>query len=220
MARTQSADYDLRREAIVDKAAALFARMGFLGASMADLARACEMSKSLLYHYYASKDDLLYAVMLSHIDQLVDDVAEVVERNLPDADKLSALIHAFMGHYVGAADRQKVLLNDLDNLPASRRAIIVGKQRSLIQAVETLLGAVYRAEPGPALRVRTMLVFGMINWTHTWFDVRGAVSADQVADMVTGMVLSDSDRPVQVAPRSRAATQSAAVVVKPKQKRT
>src|SRR5262249_11214860 len=54
MARKQAPDYEQRREAIVDAAAALFARRGFLGASVADLAEACGASKSLIYHYYPS----------------------------------------------------------------------------------------------------------------------------------------------------------------------
>ena len=39
MARTQAADYDERKEAIVNTAAALFARDGFTGASVADIAK-------------------------------------------------------------------------------------------------------------------------------------------------------------------------------------
>ena len=36
----------------------------------------------------------------------------------------------------------------------------------------------------PALaRVQTMLLFGMINWTHTWFDPAGPVSAEMIADL-------------------------------------
>ena len=50
MARTQAPDYEERRIAIVDKAAELFARRGFTGASLSDLAAACQTSKSLIYH--------------------------------------------------------------------------------------------------------------------------------------------------------------------------
>lgn len=186
MARTQAADYDQRRQAILDTAAALFARTGFLGASVADLAAACDMSKSLLYHYYPSKEEMLHAVMASHVDQLIQDVDDAVAGDDPADTKLARLIHAFMGHYVGAAARQKVLLNELGNLPPDRRAAIVAKQRRIIDAVQKLL-----VERDPALaddraraRAQTMLLFGMINWTHTWFDPAGPLDADAIADLV------------------------------------
>jgi len=190
MARTQAADYEDRREAMLDRAAEQFARAGFQGASMADLAIACKVSKSLLYHYFPSKEDVLYEVMVSHLDQLVDDVAEVMAQPRGDADKLSDLIHAFMRHYVGAADRQKVLLNELNHLPEARRIEIVAKQRSIVDAVQALLGKL----PGspaeqPRLRAFTMLMFGMINWTLTWYDPDGPVPPDALADMVSGLIL-------------------------------
>lgn len=104
---------------------------------------------------------------------------------------LRALIHRFMRHYIGAADRQKVLLNELDSLPADKRAAIVKKQRVIIDTVGTLLAGVDKRLAGdPArARVQTMLLFGMINWTHTWFDARGPISADAVADMALDLVM-------------------------------
>lgn len=64
MARPQAPDYADRRQAMLDSAAALYARHGFLGASIVDLAVACGVSKSLLYHYFGSKEDILFEIML------------------------------------------------------------------------------------------------------------------------------------------------------------
>lgn len=190
MARTQAADYEQRQAAIIDRAADLFARQGFRGASVSDLAKACDTSKSLFYHYFPSKEDVLYAVMSSHVDQLLDDVEEARAAGGDARAVLGRLIHAFMQHYVGAASRQKVLLNELNNLPADKRAIIVAKQRRIIAAVQELLASIAPSVGAneARARVQTMLVFGMINWTHTWFDARGPVSADTIAEMVLGTV--------------------------------
>src|SRR5690349_7457646 len=111
MARTQAANYDERREAIVEQAATLYAQHGFLGASLADLAAACGMSKSLLYYYYPTKEDILYDIMASHLEGLEAAVAEVVGRPGAPGDRLRDLCHAFMSHYAGAAARHTVFLN-------------------------------------------------------------------------------------------------------------
>ncbi|TNE31028.1 MAG: TetR/AcrR family transcriptional regulator, partial [Alphaproteobacteria bacterium] len=70
MARPQAADYEDRKQEIVNRAAELFASHSFLGTSINDIAAACGFSKSLLYHYFKSKEELLAAVMHSHIDRL------------------------------------------------------------------------------------------------------------------------------------------------------
>ncbi|MFZ5609649.1 MAG: TetR/AcrR family transcriptional regulator [Pseudomonadota bacterium] len=188
MARTQAADYAARREAIVETAATLFAQRGFLGASVAALATACQASKSLIYHYYASKEDILYAVMASHIDALLGAAEGIAKARRPAQAKLDALAHALMRLYVGAAARHKVLVNDLDCLPPARRREIVAKQRRLIAMVEGLLEEIDPTLPASRRKAAAMLFFGMINWTHTWFDPEGAVSAESLADMVAGLM--------------------------------
>jgi AcrR family transcriptional regulator len=187
MARPQSPDYDKRREAIVAAAAHLYARRGFDGASIADLAKACGTSKSLVYHYFPAKDDILYEVMAAHLDALVDAAYDAMQAGSA-VERLRALTHAFMRLYVGAEDSHKVLLNELDNLPAERRAEVVGKQRRIIAIVEALIREI-RPEANPVTLPVTMLFFGMINWTHTWFRPGRTVSAEQLADMAVDVML-------------------------------
>jgi AcrR family transcriptional regulator len=190
LARTQAADYDERRDAIVDKAAELYGEFGFLGSSIADLAAACDMSKSLLYHYFSSKEDILFEIMDEHVTALVR-IAEGV-RNEPDPkQRLYALTHGFMAIYVPASSRHKVLLNDLDKLPPHRRKTIIAEQRVLLDAVDEILGEISPTlEKNPrARRAAGMIYFGMINWTHTWFDPKGALSAAEVAELAVGIFL-------------------------------
>ncbi len=185
MARPQSPDYDKRRDAILRAAAQLYARRGFPGASVADLAKACGTSKSLIYHYFPGKDDILYAVMTSHLDALVE-AAAAATRSGSAEEKLRALTRAFMQLYVDAQDEHKVLLNELDNLPPDQRAEVVGKQRRIIAAVEALVRAL---RPDVDALPVAMLFFGMINWTHTWFRADGAIPAERLADMAVDLML-------------------------------
>lgn len=187
MARPQSPDYDKRRESIIAAAAQLYARRGFQGASIADLAKACGSSKSLVYHYFPAKDDILYEVMAAHLDALVDAADDAMQAG--DAtERLRALTHAFMRLYVGAENSHKVLLNELDNLPPARRSEVVGKQRRIIAIVEELIREI-RPEVNPVTLPITMLFFGMINWTHTWFRPGGGVDAERLADMAVEIML-------------------------------
>lgn len=177
MARPQSPDYDKRREAILEAAASLFAKQGFPGTSVAELAKACSSSKSLIYHYFPSKDDILYAVMVEHLDALTEAAEAACETGSAD-DRLRTLTIAFMRLYASAQNHHKVLLNELDCLPPKRRADVVAKQRRIIAAAEEVIAEI---APGGGARVNTMLFFGMINWTHTWFDPAGPFMPEALA---------------------------------------
>jgi len=193
MARPQAADYEERRKAILDRAAELFAKSGYPSATVSDIARACNASKSLLYHYYRSKEEVLFGVMSSHVDDLVEEVIAVCDGPGTARERLAALLRRFMKHYVGASNRQKVLLNDLNHLPDDKRQEIVAKQRRIIDAVQTLLIEIdpALAESAGEARAQTMLLFGMINWSSNWYDPDGAVSPDRLADMAFAMVAPD-----------------------------
>jgi len=185
MARPQSPDYDKRREAILAAAAQLYAKKGFPGASVAALAKACHASKSLIYHYFPSKDDILYAVMVDHLDALTEAAEAACAQGSVDA-RLRALTVAFMRLYASAQNHHKVLLNELDSLPPKRRAEVVAKQRRIIAAAESVIAEI--STPGSA-RVNTMLFFGMINWTHTWFDPHGPFMPEALALRVVEIML-------------------------------
>ena len=190
MARTQAADYEQRRADIVEQAAKLYAARGFRGASVSDVAEACGISKSLVYHYFPSTRDILYSVMSSHVEALVDAAKAAHEEPAPPREKLQRLLHSFLALYAGAADRQTVLLNELDQLTPEARARIVGVQRQVVDLVEAILG-----EARPELtgsdrhRVVTMLFFGMINWLHTWYDPQRSIKPDAVADLTSALFL-------------------------------
>lgn len=194
MARTQAADFEERRAGIVEHAARLFAERGFLGASIADLAEACEISKSLIYHYYDSKEDILFDVMHSHVRALLDSAEEISARSIAPAEKLRELTLAFVRLYVGAAARQRVLLNEIERLSKEQRMVVIGIQRRLIAIVEDLLGELRSDLAGEMKPPAAMLWFGMINWMHTWLDPRGRVAPARIAALAAQVFLDGIER--------------------------
>jgi AcrR family transcriptional regulator len=185
MARTQAEDYAERRGEIVAKAARLFAEKGFHGTSISQVAEACGTSKSLLYHYYASKEDILFDAMHDHVKALLDAAEDIAKAKLSPEEKLRQLTHRFMALYLTATANQRVLVNELRHLPNARRKVVVGIQRRLLDIVEEILTALRPdlARQPTLKRPATMLYFGMINWMHTWLDPAGPAKPNRIADL-------------------------------------
>ena len=185
MARRKADNYDSKRDTITTNAAKLFAEKGFGGASISDISKACNMSKSLIYHYYSAKEDILYGVMTDHIDKLTSAISN---KELTDADpkqEFHNLTLALLRCYAGAEDAQKVLLYELNKLTAKQRNDIVAKQRAIIDRFEQVYIRVDRNIEGNSalLRSKIMLFFGSVNWIHTWYNPKGAISRDGLARM-------------------------------------
>ena len=81
------------RDKLVDVARQLFAGMGFDKTTMNDIAQASNKGRRTLYTYFKSKDDILWAVIESEMDQLRTILSELVEQDMPADEKLTAFLY-------------------------------------------------------------------------------------------------------------------------------
>lgn len=185
MARPKASDYDRQRDAILARAVAAFAELGYASASMAQLARACGTSKASLYHYFPSKDAILFEALDRYTRRLRERAREVHARALAPRDELAALLHALMAEYQDSRAHLVSLLNDVKFLAPAQRGPIEATQRDVIDAVASTIerlapGRFSRAQRTPA----TMALLGMVNFTFAWLRPDGPMTHAQYADLV------------------------------------
>jgi TetR/AcrR family transcriptional regulator len=190
--RTRARDYDEKREAILHRAAVAFARDGYDRASMAGLAGECGVSKALLYHYYASKEALLFGILSNHLEALVDVVESADNPALPPEQRLGRLVAALLDAYRDADAEHKVQINALGLLPEAEQTELKALERRLVAIFADAIKAV---EPGAFVNGRllkpvTMGLFGMLNWFYMWFREGGAISREEYADLATKMLVN------------------------------
>ncbi len=192
MARKQAEDYGERRRNILDKAAQLFAEKGYARSSISELATACNASKSWLYHYYPSKEAILYDIMRLHVRELVKMSEAALAHDGSPREKFRTLARNFMEIYVNAGSKHVILLNDRGCLPDDMRKEIMGLQDQVVNNVVRLV-----LELNPELEKSadykkpvTMAFLGMINWTYIWFRKDGPVDQEQFADLAVDVFMN------------------------------
>lgn len=191
MARTRSKDYDNIQASILDNTAALFADRGYAATSIGDIAQACDCSKSRLYHYFESKEGILAKMLTEHIDQLLDGCHETLATYPDPIERFRVLVKFFMEIYAVSSSKHVVLLTCIRFLPDETREIVLRKERELVTFIRD---SIARIRPDIAknkhlAHVDTMLFFGMINWTYTWYDADGQISPDELAERAVDLFL-------------------------------
>jgi AcrR family transcriptional regulator len=192
MARTKAEDFDDKSQLILDTAADLFAARGFSAATTIEIAAACRMSKSALYHYHKSKEAILYALLSTHMSEVIQEVEQAVAgQKLPRA-RLRAFVAALLANNAVSRSKNITLLNETWALPPGQRSEIRRLQRKLVRIGTSLLEALNsRVMMHSALSTPyTMLLFGLVNWTYTWYEPKGAVTPTELADRITDLFLS------------------------------
>ncbi|WP_119291155.1 TetR/AcrR family transcriptional regulator [Azohydromonas sediminis] len=190
MARGRAATYDDQREAILARAAELFAHRGYAATTMNDIADACGLSKATLYHYYPDKQALLVSICEGHVTTLRALVDDVDALRLPPEARLRELIRRFVQAYAGAQHAHRVLTEDVRFLDDADRERVLGTERALVAGIARTVAAV-RPELAQAHLAKplTMLLFGMINWMFTWVRPDGPLDHDALAPIVADLFL-------------------------------
>ena len=192
MARTRATDFEEKRRGILDHAAAVFAEQGMEKASMAQIAAHGQVSKALLYHYYPSKDALIYAIITTHLEELDEAIATADDPDLVPQQRLRRLVGTVLENYRGADNQHKVQLNATSALSDEQKAAILAIEKRIVKRFATVLRTI---NPGldrperPLLTPVTMSLFGMMNWVYMWFKEGGRISRDDYADVATTLIL-------------------------------
>lgn len=188
MARGRAPGFDEQREQILLRAAELFAKQGYQGTSMNEVAEACQVSKPTLYHYVRDKHELLAQIAEGHVSRLAVLIEEVdAEPRTPEA-RLRALITAFVREYAQAQHQHRVLTEDVKFLQAEAQARVLDLERRVVTAFANAVAAVRPAlESAQLHKPLTMLLFGMINWMFTWLKPDGELTYDAMAPVVADL---------------------------------
>jgi TetR/AcrR family transcriptional regulator len=190
MARGRAAGYEEQREAIVVRAAELFARHGYHATSMNQVAEAAGLSKATLYHYYRDKDALLVHIADGHVSRLQALVADTRALGLKPEPQLRELVHRIVEEYADAQHAHRVLTEDVKFLPQAERQRILDKEREVVAGFAAVVAALRPELQAAALaKPMTMLLFGMINWMFTWVRPGGTLDHAALAPMVADLFL-------------------------------
>jgi len=189
--RTIAKDHEEKRAAILKKAAKFFAKNGYDRSSMSQLALECGVSKALIYHYYESKEVLLYDIIYTHLKDLVDavDSVEPVENA---EESLRNYVHAILTQYRDADAEHKLQLEATNALPKANQKTLADLQRRLVVTLSDAINAVspmcFEEEPD-RLRPVTMSLFGMLNWFYLWYRRGKGMTRSDYADLATDLLI-------------------------------
>ena len=192
MARPRAKDYTEKRSLILKEAVELFAERGFANSSITLLAARCGSSKAWLYHYFASKDAVLFAIFNEYTLRLVEVVKNIQELDLEPEYKFREFLQQFLRIYESAQNTHLVLLYDLNRLQPEQYEIIASRERTVVNELTKILGALcpdLLERQGELRKPLAMTLMGMINWTFTWLRKDGPVSHEQFAELAAQVFL-------------------------------
>ena len=99
-----------KRRMILDAAVRVFARRGFHACRVSDIADEAGVAYGLVYHYFASKEEVLDTLFLERWDVMLEMIREVDARPIPVREKLEEIVSFIVDSYQHDPDLMKVII--------------------------------------------------------------------------------------------------------------
>jgi AcrR family transcriptional regulator len=176
----------LRREAILAAAEEVFARRGYHGAALEDIAQAAGISKALIYEHFASKRELHASLVNTYVEEIFQRLQASAATDRPGEERLRGGIDAFLSFVEEHREAWRALFRDAADPE-------VGDVIERVQAQATaVIAALIAADPDAppeaahAIEMHAALLSGAVqslaNWWHDHQDVPRATLVDRTMD--------------------------------------
>ncbi len=193
MSRPIAKDHDEKRTHILKIAARVFANQGFARASMSQVAKDCGISKANIYHYYSSKDALLFDILDTYLSELRDRIIGMDMAGLDPSDQLGLIVVETLRAYEGMDHEHKIQTEGIPLLPDDQQTILKTYQRDLVTQLSNVVSAiapeVFEGDRRK-LRATVMSIFGMLNWFYMWNSPADQKARDEYARLITKLTLT------------------------------
>lgn len=191
---------------ILMAAGKLFREKGFSATTVREIASGAQMLPGSLHYRYASKDEILIALMRRGIERAIAAVQKAVQHITDPIERLRQGMRAHLQVLLTGEDALYVLLFDWRSLPPGARE---GVERERAKYESYWDGLLYEA--AGTGRARQMIDleavrefgFGALNWVATWFKPESGRTPEQIADMYWTFMayglMTEASRPADVA---------------------
>jgi AcrR family transcriptional regulator len=172
-----------KRRVILDAAVRVFARQGFHTCRVSDIADEAGVAYGLVYHYFASKDEVLDTLFLERWGVMLDAIREIDGRDVPARAKLHAIASCIVDSYRHDPDLMTVIIVEVTRAANSFGAAHIGDINRAYRLIE---GIVEKAQAGGEFRsgispeFAAMAFYGAIEQVLTGW-IFGVVAEDDGA---------------------------------------
>lgn len=172
------------QDEIITSAVRLFSEKGFRAVTIDDIASSLGFTKSVIYYYFKSKNQILWEIFTRIYDTYFETIQSTVEKRLPPEEALAEVITKHALSVMQRKDWTTIYFREESELDDRQRRQVAKKKRQYDALIEEIYEAgvetgVFRDIPA---HIAVSGILGMCNWLHVWFDEKGSMTATKIAE--------------------------------------
>lgn len=179
--------YDERLKHILEAATGVIARVGYGKASMRMVAKAAGVSLAGMYHYFDSKERMLFLIQFRTFNSLLNNLQEKLHGVTDPVDQLCVMVRAHLEYFAANMAALKACSHELDSLTGDAYDETRRIRRDYYQLTRSIVNRVldqYAPDDPLDRHVATMSLFGTLNWLYRWYDPKQSPAVGSVASQI------------------------------------
>lgn len=180
-----------RKEQVMEAALSLFSQKGYHGTTVRDIAEESGMLSGSLYAHVASKEEILFELVVRAADQFMVALTPIVDGPGTASEKLRRAMAAHIKVVAGSLEAATVFLHEWKALSPERGALILERRKQVDQLFARIIAQGIAAGEFRDLdpRFARLLVLSACNWLYAWYDPEGPLQPEEIADQFSHLLL-------------------------------
>lgn len=175
-----------RVDAILSGAVQAFSANGFAATSMREIAQRAGASLGTIYYHFESKDEILRALICGNFRRVHAALDAALEGVDNPHEAIAIFIDNHIRFFARRLDEMRVMSHELDTLAGEAGAEVAAQRDAYATKAAAILHRLRPELEETELRVHTLCLFGMLNWTYRWFHtVDRQMGAAGIAERMT-----------------------------------
>lgn len=180
------------KETITRVAVDLFFRKGYFATSISEIARGCGIQKASIYYHFAGKEDLLFSIMETTMQELLTSLQDSLARASGTEARLRAAVR---GHVCFHLQRQKetfIASSELRGLSPERLDAIVAQRDAYERLFQDLIrqGIDQGVYTGGDVKILSYAILTLCTAGASWFRSKGRLTVDAIAQIYENFVIN------------------------------
>ena len=179
-----------KREELVEIAGRQVKANGFRATTLAEIGHKAGMDRATVYYYFGSKEELFRECVRLSVDANIAECERIAaDDSLGAKERLRAVIIQLMLAYDRYYPHMYVYIQEEMERIASEKSDwaqqIMTQTRTYERIVLSLISELMKKgelRDDIAVSIAANAIFGMLNWTHRWYQPGGPHSAEEIAD--------------------------------------
>lgn len=179
-------------ETIKTVAIDLFYQKGYFATSISEIARGCGIQKASIYYHFPGKEELLFCIMLTTMDDLLSYLQENLARTADTEGRMRAAVRSHVTFHLNRQKETFIASSELRGLCPEHYTAIVSRRDAYESIFQELIrsGISRRVFVAGDVKILSYAILTLCTAGASWFKPEGRLRADEVAEIYETFILN------------------------------